>query len=696
MKSRRVGELALVATAALSFLYARPLAAQTPLRAVSESEPAEVAIRGIRPRRDPSEIRLTAEQARAQAGTHDDPVKAIENLPGIARTAFGSDQLVLWGAAPEDSRVYVDGVEIPQLFHGGGVRSTINGNLLQGVSLSPGAYGADYGRAIGGMVRLETRELADGYRAAIELSPLDASALVSARVSERVRLALGARYGLLDRALSVVSTRDIGEFFAVPRYRDYQAKLQVALRFREALDVVVLGSSDDLERLVSNRDPARLRTLSTDQSFERVYLRYRRALDEGGSVEVVPWLGRDASRYDARFGDVPAQLEQRALRFGLRAEHRARLAPSIALRLGIDAAGSLTDLERHGTLTLPAREGDLTVFGQPPGDDDSTDAWRSTAIDVAPYLTVDWDSGPLTLSPGLRLDGYLLESSRQTPRVGQTPSIGRSALDAEIQPRFSARYRLSERVALLAAAGWYSQPPSAQDTSAVFGTPTLAPESALHASFAESVAVTRVLTVQVTSFYRSLSSLVVRDPSATPKLANSLIQTGLGRSYGVQILLTHKPARGFSASLAYTLSRSERRATSASSPRLFDYDEPHVFTAQANQSVRSWSVGLRFRLASGAPRTPVVGAFYDETGDTYQPVSGPQNTARLPAFWQLDARVERKFSLTGRARLTLFVELLNATNHANAEEYVYSQNYARRGVVTGLPFVAVLGARLEL
>ncbi|MEO6599143.1 MAG: TonB-dependent receptor plug domain-containing protein [Polyangiaceae bacterium] len=691
---REVVRRALTAGIVLSAASARISSAETLIPAALE--PGDVAIVGIRPRRDTSEQKLTAEDARAQPGTHDDPAKAIENLPGFARAAFGSDQLLLWGAAPEDSRVYVDGVEIPQLFHGSGIRSTINGNLLQSVSLSPGAYGADYGRAIGGMVRLETREITDGYHATVDASTLDASALLSGRVSDRVRLALAARYGLLDRTLNAVDAADIGEFVAVPRYHDYQAKLQIALRTRESLDVVLLASSDALDRLVSNSDPARVRSLSTSQSFERVYLRYRLALDDGGSVEIVPWLGRDSSRNDAHFGDVPAQLEQRTTRFGLRAEHRSRLSSRVVLRLGLDASGAVTELARRGSLTLPAREGDLTVFGQTPADDDSADSWGGAIVDVAPYATVDWDNGPLTLSPALRLDGYLLESSRQTPRVGQTPAIGRSALDAEVQPRISARYRLSERVALLAAAGFYSQPPAAQDSSAVFGTPTLAPEAAAHATFGESVALTRALSVHVTAFYRALSSLVGRDPSATPKLASSLLQTGSGRSYGVQIQLTHKPLRGFSGSLAYTLSRSERRASARSELRLFDYDEPHVLTVQVRQSMGGWAFGLRFRYASGAPRTPVIGAIYDETGDAYQPTLGAQNSERLPVFWQFDVRADHKFQLAEHARLTAYAELINATNRANAEEFAYSQNYSRRGLITGLPLVGVLGARLEL
>ncbi len=200
----------------------------------------------------------------------------------------------------------------------------------------------------------------------------------------------------------------------------------------------------------------------------------------------------------------------------------------------------------------------------------------------------------------------------------------------------------------------------------------------------------------MTSFYRSLSSLTVRDPAPTPKLANSLLQTGSGRSYGAQLLLSLKPWHRFAGSLAYTISRSERRTSAASSYRLFDYDEPHLLTAQASRALGAWAVGLRFRYASGAPRTPVIGAFYDETGDAFQPILGPQNSARLPSFWQLDVRVDRGFRLSERARLTAYAELLNLTNHANAEEYAYSQNYARRGLITGLPLVGVLGARLEL
>ena len=656
----------------------------------------EIVVSGARPARDNDEIKLSAAQARREPGTQNDPAKVIENLPGLSRAAFGADDLVLWGAAPEDSRVYVDGVEIPRLFHGGGIRSTVNGDLLSSVSLTPGAYGADYGRAIGGMVRLETRDTTpEGVHGAFDLSTLDASLSASARPNSRTRFEAAARYGLVDRTLSAVTSRDFREFYDVPRYGDYQAKAELELRDSETLALVFLGSRDALTRTVGDADPTQVRTLATSDGFDRVYLRYRRRFEDGSSVEVVPWFGRDTDRSSASYGGIPALLDEQSFRFGLRAEERSLLAPAATLRVGLDVNGAASREERAGSLTIPPREGDITVFGEPPGDDSSYDLFHTLIITAAPYATLDWQIGPLTVSPGLRGSGYLIEASRLTPRVGQTPGIGQSGFDPELEPRLALSWRLSNRVALHAAAGRYSQAPAPADLSAVFGTPTLGPETAEHVSAGETVELTDTLSTNVTGFYRALQNLDVRDPSPTPRLAHALLATGSGKSYGLELWLRQKPWHGFSGSLAYTISRSERRATPDSVTRLFDYDEPNVLTVVAGQRVSAWSIGARFRYASGAPRTPVIGALFDERDARFEPIFGPQNATRLPDFWQLDLRVDRSFDLTA-ARLLLYAELLNVTNHANAEEWAYSSDFSRRAAITGLPFFAVVGARLEL
>jgi len=659
--------------------------------------PAEVVVEGERPKPDERDVSLRASEARRAPGTANDPLKVVDDLPGLARAPLGSTALVLWGADPRASRVFVDGVEIPALFHGAALRSTVNGDLVERITVAPGAYDADFGGGIGGLVRLETRSLPPvGAHADIEVSTLDASAFTSAALGERVRGAVGARYGYADRVLDALGADDRADFFAVPRYADYQAKLEISLRQRESLAAVFLGSHDDYSRAVPDSDPAHGQSVATSDDFQRCYLVYRRTALDGATSELVPSLGHDRHDYGARFGGVTSDRGESGWRWGLRASHRAPLAPGVTFSLGANVTGSHAELTRAGSLTIPPREGDGGIFGQPPGDDATADVWHTAVVDVAPYAAVELAAGPLSVTPALRVDGYLVEASRQTPRLGQTPAIGRSSFLVEVEPRVRARLVLSRRVALSGAFGFYSQPPAAAELSAVFGSPTLRPERALHATLGESVAITETLSSSLLGFYERMTELTVRHASPNPPLARVLENDGEGRSFGVSLWLRQQPFHGWFGWLAVTLSRSERRDPPATSYRPFDGDESVVATFVAGKRLGPWSVGGRFRYATGLPRTPVTGAIYDERDDVYQPLTGTVNGSRLPNFWQLDARVDRSFALGEGRTLALFVEGMNLTNHENTEELAYSFDYSERKALTGLPIVAVLGARLEL
>lgn len=64
---------------------------------------------------------------------------------------------MVWGSAPTDTRVYADGVLIPRVYHFGGLRSTINSEFVEQLTFRPGAYGADFGRGLGGVIDVTTR-----------------------------------------------------------------------------------------------------------------------------------------------------------------------------------------------------------------------------------------------------------------------------------------------------------------------------------------------------------------------------------------------------------------------------------------------------------------------------------------------------------------------------------------------------------
>ena len=202
------------------------------------------------------------------------------------------------------------------------------------------------------------------------------------------------------------------------------------------------------------------------------------------------------------------------------------------------------------------------------------------------------------------------------------------------------------------------------------------------------------MTAELTAFAKRLSGLPARDPSGTPPLARVLTDGGRGRSTGVQMLLRWSGEQGFSGWLAYTLSRSARRDRPDLATRLADFDRTNVLAAVAGYRRGAWSFGSRARWATGAPRTPVVGSIYDARADRHAPLFGDLNSIRLAPFFQLDLRAERALAFR-RASLDLYVELLNVTARRNAEELAYNFDYSARDAITGLPFLALAGARLR-
>jgi hypothetical protein len=250
-------------------------------------------------------------------------------------------------------------------------------------------------------------------------------------------------------------------------------------------------------------------------------------------------------------------------------------------------------------------------------------------------------------------------------------------------------------VELVAAGGRYHQAPDPQDLGAVFGNPSLLPQSATHLTFGERFRFLRRTSVDLLVFSKWLADLPARSADPTPALSQAIVQSGLGRAYGVQLMVRQGEVAGFSGFFSATLSRSER--TDPGKPeRLSDYDSPLVLALVAQKAFGAFRVALRGRYATGLPRTPVTAAYYDLAADRFVPVLGATNTTRLGNFVQLDLRLDRRFHFGDGGALTLYVDLLNVTFRKNQEEYVYSSDFQERGTITGLPTLAVVGASVEL
>ncbi|HEY4059365.1 MAG TPA: TonB-dependent receptor plug domain-containing protein [Kofleriaceae bacterium] len=681
---------ALVLVAAAGTAHAQAAPDDVP---VDDAGEETIVVHDIQPSA-PGQTKVDAETARQMPGGGD-AAKIVQSLPGVARPPAGSADIVVWGAASNETRVFVDGVPVPALYHLGGYRAAVGNDLVDSIRLTPAAFGPDRGRAIGGVVDIGLGDPAEAPAWRAQVDTLDASVAGRGNLGH-FDIAAAARKSWLDRSVDLVADpHDLAPNAPLPRWSDAQIVARGPLSESTTLKAWIIGSTDALDRTLESDDPATQTNEAVDNKWIRGQVTLRHDTDTGYSSATL-WAGRDHTSDAFMFGAAPASHDTRAWVGGIRAEQQTRIADPITLTIGADVDTEFATLRRAGSLSIPAREGDIQIFGQPPGDDVSADRWSATTIDAAGHATVDLRWEKLTASVGGRLDAWVLGASRLLPRIGTTPATASQSIIYTLDPRGSLQYSLTDLALLRIDAGRYHQARDAADTSAVFGTPTLGVENAWHITAGTQLRASPTVpfAIEVALYARWLDDLVARDPSVTPPLAASLTQDGTGSVYGAQVTARLVDFHHITSWLTYSLGTSTRTDAPGTPSRPFDHDQRHQILAIAQYTHRAWSFGARVRFATGEPRTGVVGAFYDTRTARFEPIVGEHNATRLPAFFAADLRAERRFHL-GSVAAAVYVEAQNITARANAEELIYSADYSRTGYLTSLPFVGLVGLRVQ-
>ncbi|MCP5118237.1 MAG: hypothetical protein GY953_46070 [bacterium] len=70
------------------------------------------------------------------------------------------------------------------------------------------------------------------------------------------------------------------------------------------------------------------------------------------------------------------------------------------------------------------------------------------------------------------------------------------------------------------------------------------------------------------------------------------------------------------------------------------------------------------------------------------------NSGRLPAFHQLDFRVDKRWIYDGWI-LNAYLDIQNVYDRKNTEQIEYNFNYTQQQPQSGLPMLTVLGLRAE-
>lgn len=653
-----------------------------------------------RPPLDTTATRLDAEEGEKVAGSQGDAVKAASVLGGVGRPAMGTGELVLWGTPPGETRRQVDWILVPRLFHLGGGRSILPSPRVDAVHVSAGGYGARYGRALGGLIRVSTApppqrtRTVGGY---VRADPIDVGAGVDTFAGERGHIALSARRSVLTQTLGRIAPASTRVVMPLPDSWDYQAKAHVDLRPDLSLQVLGLGAEDRVVRSLPARTDDVAFTETTFAGFHRLGARLQWTSDDGSTSELSTWFGVDRDRVQQDFTTVAVALRDDTWRGGVRLAQARPLSRWFELRWGIDGEVGRASIRRAGALTLPAREGDIAVFGQPPGDRVGTDAWRSTQGSIAAYATpvFSWAHDRWRFEPGIRIEPTIQTGDRILPVRPIEPAIGYADAGVAVLPRAQLRWSPLAELTAFVAGGRYQQSPDPSDLSPIFGNPRLRPATAEHGVVGLRGQLPGHLSLAATGFWIRARDVAGRTPGPTPPTAALLTPDTDGRSFGGQLVVSAEPGRNVTARVVYGWTRAERRDPGASSWRRSDFDQPHLVTALASWSHRSgFSLGGRATLTSGFPRTAVTTAVPNTRSGDWDPVFAAHNADRLPWFFELSLRTAYRYRASWGS-LSTWLDVQNATARRNAAEFFYSTDYSRRGVVQGLPILPMLGLEVR-
>lgn len=642
--------------------------------------PYDVTIEAERPRKEVNRRSLSADViAKVPGPIANDPVLVTENLPSVARSLGGD--IIVRGSGPEDTGVFVNGIGVPLIYHFGGLKSVLPGNVVGGIDFYPGNFSVAYGRAMGGVLDLQLKKLApDRVRGAVDTSVLDTSLYLEVPLGKTAAIAAAGRRSYVDYILAATIPEDSGiGLVSAPRYYDYQLLGNWRPSRAQEVRWLALGSDDLFELLFDDpADPSGIvesNELTAQTSFVRAIADHRYTPDRRFSNLLRLSAGRD----DLFFSIVGAfKIDSELLTF----QARDTATWTLGDRLAIDAGLDLVVTRFTGTLKLPP----IPAEGQPreqidPDDIQTARLDSDPKLDAAPFVEARVTLGKLALVPGLRVDYF-----------GATR-------DVTIDPRISARYQLSGCVAAKAGAAAVHQAPNFFEIDPVFGNPDLGVQLALQYSAGVEWKPNDVIKIDATAFYKDMRDLVSptdrlveRDGRMVPARYDN---GGVGRVYGAELFVEHAFSNNVRGWLSYTLSRAERRDSGADAYRRFDYDQPHILAIVGAYALpRHWELGLRWRLVSGNPDTPVVAGILDSATDEYQPVYGPVNSDRLPLFYQLDLRVDKTF-VFDTWKLAAYLSVINATNRRNVERRTYNFDYTEKGAISGLPVLPVFGVRGE-
>lgn len=592
----------------------------------------------------PSERTLTGSEVKNLASVlADDPLRAVQGLPGVSSNDDFNSRFSLRGAAFHRIGLYLDDVLLHAPFHmvagepATGTLTAFQGDAVESVVLLPGAWPSRFGDRTAGIVDLRTREgtrLARSWR-------LTASASNSGLLAEGP-LGHGRRGSWLAAIrksyLQYIIRRTTDDPTLAFGFTDGQAKLAYDLSPRHTFSFSVVEGLSDLDRARA-RNRLGLNSVMLSNYHVTVAALAWRAVPASG------WLLQSRAAF-LRERYRNRNRDRRPLAGGLYAEwawtSTAQWSASPAAF--VEAGWSLRRLRDDGFRNWY----EFSPFAVQRRDD-----YRGHALQPAAFATQSWSPsrGRIRLTAGARWERHSV--------MPLSVLLPHGAL--ALSPREGTRLSF----------GWgqHAQFPEMQWLFARIGTPWLLPERATHYIAAVEQRLSDRSRLRAEFYSRHDRDLLFR-PFLEPRIRDGRVfhppldapvrNCLRGYARGFEIAFEQRSASRLSGWISYAYGRTWLRDGDTGAGFPSDHDQRHAVNLYGSYRIRpSVNFSARWVYGSGFP----IPGFLRAEGSAYF-LAPFRNRVRLKPYHRADVRLNKSFTFD-RWKLTLYGEIINLFHRDN-------------------------------
>ena len=602
-------------------------------------------------------------------GANRDISRIVQSYPGVAFSPAGyRNDLIVRGGSPSENRFYLDGVEIPNINHfstqgaSGGPVGIINADLIREVNFYTGAFPADKGNSLSSVLDFKLRD-GDMERNSLKatLGASEVSLASNGHLGKKTSYLVSVRQSYLQFLFDMLGLPFL------PTFTDAQFKLKTRFNTTNELTVLGLGGIDNMKlntKLDGEKAEYILSYLPKIQqetfTLGAVYRHYAEAHVQSVVISH-SYLNNRNTKY---LNNDESSAENLSLKLrSVEQETKFRIENASTFGNWKVNLGANLDYSQYTNTTFQR----VYIDGGKTFDYHTyLGFWRWGLFGTISYATPD---ERFTTSLGVRTDANNFSS-------------GMKGMSDQLSPRLSLSYRLTDGVYLSGNAGLYYQLPpytglGFKDNNGKLVNKYLRYMRVSQESIGLSWRPRNTFELSIEGFYKKYDKIPFSIVDGIPLACKgndygvigneALSSTSQGRAYGAEILMKWLIAKKLNLSSSFTLFKSEYRNNKESEYIASAWDNRYIFNMSGTYNFpHNWSLGMKVSCIGGAPYTPYdidkssLVTAWNAQGRPYYDY-GQYNTGRLPAFGQLDVRVDKTFYLK-RCMLGFYIDLQNVTN----------------------------------